>query len=336
MLLSGITCEPSAMHLSAISWAASLADPKPSSAESPASPTPSPATSLATMIREIYGPRRIASLSSMNRYSLCSLRMFQGCLQLAERDVSSKTWKDWVSRLRQASLRRRKSGQATSGNDCSSWPTADCNTSTYSNGERGMNLREAGQTWPTPNASPDAPNASTTRENGREARRLTDQCLASVAKKFWHMPNVPNRGPETADSKANRPGAGGIDLQTEVQLWPTPAGRDHRSQNSTDSQVRRNLGSKRGQQLPNFVSQCFHPGQPASKHGEKSSKSTRRLNPRFVEWLMGWPRNWTQCTIARDDSDYLETVFTPWKQRMRSCLLRLCSTNNHRTITKRN
>lgn len=39
-------------------------------------------------------------------------------------------------------------------------------------------------------------------------------------------------------------------------------------------------------------------------HGEPSSKSLRRLNPLFVEWLMGIPIGWTDC-------DYVATASSP-------------------------
>jgi site-specific DNA-cytosine methylase len=55
-----------------------------------------------------------------------------------------------------------------------------------------------------------------------------------------------------------------------------------------------------------------------STPGEKSSPSPRRLNPLFVEWLMGWPIAWTDC-----DSAAME--WCRWRQRMRLELSRLDS-----------
>ncbi|MEM6493321.1 MAG: hypothetical protein AAF650_02980 [Pseudomonadota bacterium] len=37
------------------------------------------------------------------------------------------------------------------------------------------------------------------------------------------------------------------------------------------------------------------------------------LNPRFVEWLMGWPDGWT-------DLEQPETELSPWLERMRGAL----------------
>ena len=38
---------------------------------------------------------------------------------------------------------------------------------------------------------------------------------------------------------------------------------------------------------------CSLPAQETPKPGEQSSPPTRRLNPLFVEWLMGLPRGWS-------------------------------------------
>lgn len=62
------------------------------------------------------------------------------------------------------------------------------------------------------------------------------------------------------------------------------------------------------------------------KNGEKSllaqAQQTQggdpklRLNPRFVEWLMGWPSGWTSY-------EYSETESILYRRRMRSCLFML-------------
>ena len=62
----------------------------------------------------------------------------------------------------------------------------------------------------------------------------------------------------------------GRNLQTAVQ-FPTPAARDHRYPNKVPHKIRRR--NLKGEQLPNAI------GGP--------------LNPRWVEWLMGYPDGWT-------------------------------------------
>lgn len=77
-------------------------------------------------------------------------------------------------------------------------------------------------------------------------------------------------------------------------IWPTPEQRDYRTPNKRSYQER--SGTTKGEQLQNFVA---HSRQvPAIPDGPTSSAkdptSRRRLNPRFVEWLMGFPPGWTE------------------------------------------
>lgn len=46
---------------------------------------------------------------------------------------------------------------------------------------------------------------------------------------FWPSATTPDRGPESAESKATRPDSGGVDLQTTVLTWPTPRSEDAES-----------------------------------------------------------------------------------------------------------
>lgn len=354
--LSGLTLEPCIAQRSAITFAKQLAGRGWGSCSAAflANHTQLPADSLAQTILAIYGRRCIDSLRRTHQYSRCSSRMSQGCLLPGEPAVLSKTWSDWVSRLRAASLLRRKSAPPTGGSGCSSWQTA---------------------------IPPDSP--KTRRQVGGTER----ENLLPAEAEMWHTPNVPNRGPETKQSKAKRPEAGGIDLQTEAKLWntphgmgntdrtgklggagggefakqanqwPTPAGRDVKGTNDP-SHLDRSTGSKRLDRLPNYVSHCFPLAPQTSTLGGESSESTpaspppswatpagadaigstggttekgggkclrkdasrfvgttkRRLSPRFVEWLMGWPRDFTQCSIARDGSDFLGMASCPSKQ----------------------
>lgn len=91
-----------------------------------------------------------------------------------------------------------------------------------------------------------------------------------------------------------------------------PDGRtDGRSRNHAD-------------QLPNFVMMNFsHPDQ-TTPDGQTSSPETpraaRRLNPVFVEWLMGWPSSWTSAEPRACGAE----ATALWRRRLRqhlSCCL---------------
>ncbi|WP_343869814.1 hypothetical protein [Caenispirillum bisanense] len=114
------------------------------------------------------------------------------------------------------------------------------------------------------------------------------------------------------------------DLAETASQWPTPAARDYRAPNTVESQARRNAGSLRGQQLQNFVEHSC-PSMPQARPipaGDASlpmhRTSRRRLNPRFCEWLLGWPTGWTNCA-----SPVME--FARWLERSRTELSRLIS-----------
>lgn len=104
---------------------------------------------------------------------------------------------------------------------------------------------------------------------------------------------------------------GGKDcLETQAgELWATPRAAERQQHNSRDAYVA----------LSRQMSRSSLPAQATSPAGATSSPNGRtsrpRLNPAFVEWLMGWPDGWTACAPAEMGS-YL------YKQRMQLvCLL---------------
>lgn len=109
-------------------------------------------------------------------------------------------------------------------------------------------------------------------------------------------------------------------LPTSAKSWPTPAERDYKGPNGPAHFARE--GKKNHiDQLPNAVSQFSLPGLESSKNGAGSSESTRRLNPRFVEMLMGMPPGWTHADCALP-----ATELSRWQRLMRSSLYILLST----------
>ena len=160
-----------------------------------------------------------------------------------------------------------KQGTMNLRSQAGTWATPDCNTSTYSNGKMGPNIREQAATW-NANSAPT---------------------------------NTPNTLADTAAQTAK-----GADLTT----WPTPASRDYRTPNSKTLMERG--GGTKGEQLPNYVEHHFSPQAQPTQPGPESSPDShglpqhsasknstthrplsRRLNPMFVENLMGWPLDWT-------------------------------------------
>ena len=101
-------------------------------------------------------------------------------------------------------------------------------------------------------------------------------------------------GPNQAGSK------GDLMLPSAAAQWPTPAARDSKGANSEQHALITGGGRKHMDQLSNFVAHSSHLAQPmpdgqsSCESGPDSPQpSTKRLNPAFGEWLMGWPVGWT-------------------------------------------
>ena len=268
--------------------------------------------------------------------------------------MSSASWKEQVTERRGACSRRRKSARRTSGSVCSSWPTATEGDSTNTRnatagrngppGHAGVTLVDAITTWPTPRAAD-----SESCGNHPEA---TDSLTGAT--RLWTTPNVPNRGKESKES--TRGSKTGVDLQTQADMWqtprageneetpetyqarrmrmtpadrpgetgtlslqvgswPTPKGRDHKGQSQRGEH---GLGDALANMAENTC-QSSRLDPQTGTHGSESSKQTRRLNPRFVTFLMGWP------LIVGIGSERWETAWSVWRQRMRTELSRLNS-----------
>lgn len=203
---------------------------------------------------------------------------------------SARTYREWATALRQEYSARPKLGPVIGASGCSSWPTAKVATGDYSYSQGDKNK-------PVPNLQ--------------------------GAAKSWGTPRASDGekgGPNSRD------GSGSLHLASQAVMWPTPATRDYRSPNSQDSQDRRNAGSARGQQLPNFVADLSRSSRPAqpTPDGPQSSETSRVLSPLFVERLMGLPQEWTSATASTDCGPAVMPS-CHWWRRMRGSLSTLCS-----------
>jgi hypothetical protein len=184
------------------------------------------------------------------------------------------------------------------------------------------------QKWTTPAAS-DGTRGGTGITPGMSGSSLTQ----NVAQ--WPTPRV---------QMANGTGGnqqGAPDLQTVASTWPTPAARDAKGENSADHLVN-GTGRLHMDQLPNAVAHGFsRPAHLMPPHGPTlsqlrpiwrqlrdsliashgravwrrlwASRAKARLNPAFVEWLMGWPPGHASCACS-------EMAWCLWQQRMRGAL----------------
>ena len=189
--------------------------------------------------------------------------------------------------------------------------------------------------WPTPETMT-TPNGHGARGGTMGNGHQSGASLDAVASAMWSTP----RTSDTNGTGAH--GAGGVDLRTQADAWPTPGANDHKG-SAREGQRRGQLDEATEQHWQTPATDSFRsrggdrkdemgldqqarvfpssrPDQEAAPSGSASCAtaptSRPRLNPVFVEWLMGWPLGWT-------DFAPVGTEWSRWSPRMRSCLFGL-------------
>jgi hypothetical protein len=314
----GAILEPSQERIFTEKWTSSLAD-------IPASPSPLPASGKAKTTLDTFGRILQQSCGQLSLFAASS-KMYPDTLPL-DSPQFIEAYETWVTRLRQDCLQRQRSAHPTSGSDCLSW--------------RSPAVQE--------------PGVSVDRLEGAIGARMYDSETGRLAQcgltqqVQWPTPNVPNRGCESQTSKDSRPDSGGIDLQTAV-LWLTPQHSEYKGQSQRGHDAP-------GDRLTNMVSLTDGPQAPDSlntsgknqglwctpnvgmiraencnyaEHGQNhliqdvrghGSKSLK-LNPDWVEQLMGVPNGWTRideavrnvrqddpsCAVPREPKEILQSA----------------------------
>ena len=201
---------------------------------------------------------------------------------------------------------------------------AKCQKFREKNGRSGVPLyleeqvNNAEKNWPTPKAA--AP--SSTRKPGTGGKELAEE-----AKKNWPTPRA--SGQNDSARKLNKSGKrhAGDDLTTAAKNWATPEAQNHVGCQTRHGKTFPRLGSQ-VQNWPTPTSNAVTGGHT----GMASSSSTRRnlektlgraeslklnskLNPNWVEQLMGVPVGWTQLPIEWTDFASSETALSRQPQQ---------------------
>ena len=190
---------------------------------------------------------------------------------------------------------------------------------TGGNQQGGNDLQTTVANWPTPMAGTPAQNGNSAAGNNDFSRKAME-----LAGQMWMTPR-------TVQGEYTRDGG------------PTPASRDHKGENSP-AHLENGTGRLHLDQLPNYVAHSFsrpdpamlQAGMPPSQWRPTSRRllrsvtshvaltslrrwlrrgnwRKRRLNPNFVEWLMGWPPGHALSSCSA-------TEFSAWQQHMRGAL----------------
>ena len=340
--LFGQTLPPSIADHGVARWIGSLG-------ASPANPTVGQESGPVPPTTVMSGPSPDPS-SSPSDPALSSWRMFQESFGITTTE-SGQNFAQWVTELRKDFSRRKKLVLLTEENGFSSWPTpttapeAPNLGSNKVNGPRSLGEAAGGMNWPTPVAS-DA-NKRGQGENYKPESRL------GYKVKLWSTPT--NRDwKDGSTSQENRPEnvdgerGKGPALGRDVLMWPTPIaddaeetkwnGADHRtpmlawaSRNwptprendwrGGSDETPENGYLDRTAQNWSLYFQSFHSVPTTAPPGHICSQKCRRLNPQFVEWLMGWPIGWTLLPFldpGSHGSERLEMEWCRWWQVMGS------------------
>ena len=142
------------------------------------------------------------------------------------------------------------------------------------------------------------PKSGMTR-NGRLYRLPTlERRISENESGLWPTPTAQNaKHLSLSPSERDRVSRGIAGLHAMVHVWPMPAARDYRSEScSLEFQEKRNAQT-RGKPLSWEVHQFHTPRttpRTAMEYDGVTPLGNGGLNPTFVEFLMGYPRDWTE------------------------------------------
>ena len=217
---------------------------------------------------------------------------------------SCPIWKKMVTERSGDCSQRRKQARLTNVSDASSWPTATARdhkgcykTLVRKDGKpRGDLLPDAvniaEQNWATSNTMDHLPSgiSGSFKESLTGRRKRSSNLREQVnPKQNWPTPRAGNPG-------SRKPGTGGKILAEEAKKnWSTPLEDD-------SSNV--NPNAKRRASLVKDVNQ--HAGPPAPEKSSTSGKNhgSPKLNPNWVEQLMGLPIGWTDLGSWATESSH--------------------------------
>ena len=235
---------------------------------------------------------------------------------------SCPIWKKMVTERSGDCTQRRKQARLTNASDASSWPTPleDDSSNVNPNAKRRTSLvKEVRSNWVTPNSRDWKDSVTKLAKDRKDGKKRNDQLPRQIAEQNWPTPRAGNPG-------SRKPGTGGKILAEEAKKsWSTPQSRDHLSAEPKEKwEARAKLQAEKGVNLHlPLNTQCHHimeeqhAGPPAPEKSSTSGKNhgSPKLNPNWVEQLMGLPVGWTQLPTAWTDYASSETALSPKPQK---------------------
>ncbi len=241
-----------------------------------------------------------------------------GVIYDSDLSKSGMTFEKWVTQLGRDCLARRKSAQATNGNGCSSWPIAakrdykGAPSKSYTDrggGKKGEALPAMVRHGFSLQAQETEQPGQQSSESGPSLPRLwmtpkSGQCGSTAKTKGRPIEMATHLTTQTHTWKTphglqNEKGGGG-EFHKQATNWPTPDTLNH-----LDGSYRRT--PMKGRNPDTHHKLALH-------HAVHKYQWGKKLNPLFVEWLMGLPVGWTDLEPVETRSYLL------WQQRHSSLL----------------
>ena len=202
------------------------------------------------------------------------------------------------------------------------WPTPDANCGARGTQEDYTKIRPSGQPaqytinqavrdnpqmWPTPTSSTGGPSKNPNNPRGKHGG---NPLATSVA--MWPTPTVQDSNKATKKWREDHQNNLTAAVFNPEKMWATPAARDWKGPTITENHPK---GFNKS--LPNEVKLWPTPAAANSKGAVKNrfmgsptykgnldeavrtKKESGQLNPNWVEWLMGYPRGWTDLTDGK-------------------------------------
>lgn len=283
----------------------------------PASPSVQPGSDLEQTTQDIFGPTSQAAFAFFDQSSV-SLRMLKGTLAL-DSEKSLENWKSLVTKRRGEYSARLNAARLTSENESSSWPSPVASEvrQGFQDRSRGMKGSQESLTivvvksWPTPDTNNHRDGTTLRKDNKLEQGGFHGISLHHAMSKYG-LPGQANHStlgshPESWATPEGMEGGkisrGGkrkneLLLTGQVKAWATPQSRDAKGAEG------RMIRDGKSTDLPS---------QTEVEQTGAWNRNNGRLNPRWVETLMGVPIGWTMpsctqpVTIAQTSCAYLET-----------------------------
>ena len=236
------------------------------------------------MTQDIYGLGLQMELLQCDQVSV-SLKMSKdisrwGC------PTSSKTWEEWVTEQRGAYSARLKLARLTSASGSSSWPTSSARDwkGCYTTLQRKDGKMRG-------DLLPDAVNLE--EKSGRPA--LANTSMDGNRPESWETPTVSTGAYRQSDGSMTPK------LDQQVKLWRTPSVAEEKNQAySQQIYLQNQVGATPKAWATPHANCSTGAGQSPNKDGAQNlqTQANGKLNPRWVETLMGLPVGWTMPSCA--------------------------------------